>query len=69
MATVKIVITDSVDDGVMVRVESENPEIPLDSDGNPEVDNLTNAQAVGIGVVMEVGKQVGEFDFRTFFRD
>lgn len=68
MATAKIVITDSADDGVIVRVESEGPEIPLDADGNPEVDNLTNAQAIAIGAVMAVASQVGELDFRTFFR-
>lgn len=68
MATVHIVVTDSPDEHVMIRIESENPELPLDGDGNPDVDNLTNAQAFAIGVLMEISTQVGEMDWRTFLR-
>lgn len=64
MATVTITITDRPG-GAMITCESKNPPIPMASDGNPELENLTDAQAVGIGAIMAICEITGHSEFRT----
>jgi hypothetical protein len=49
-------------------VEGKNPPIPMVG-RDPDVERLTNAQAVGIGAMMAICDQVGELDFRVLLSD
>lgn len=62
MSTVTITITDSPH-GVIARVESDPP-MPIDSNGDPDVDNMTDAQAAAIlmaETLVEAGSPNSEF--------
>lgn len=64
MATVTITITDRPG-GATVVCESKDPPIPMASDGNPDIEKLTDAQSVAIGTIMAVCEMSGHSDFRT----
>lgn len=69
MATVIFTITDAPG-GVVLTFESRNPAFPIiDDEGTPDVENLTDAQAVGIGALMEVCDRLGHTDFRVLLKD
>lgn len=69
MATVVIKITDTPgENGVFTLIEG-SPDIPLDANGDPDLDNMTNAQVIAVGAMMELANQFpGNIDFRTFLR-
>lgn len=53
MARVVIEIVDGVGDQIGIKIKSQDPPIPI-KDGEPDADNLTNAQAAALLAVMEV---------------
>lgn len=69
MATVIFTITDGPG-GLVLTFESRNPAFPIvDDEGTPDAENLTDAQAVGIGALMAVCDQMGVVDFRVLLKD
>lgn len=63
MATVTMTITDAPGGGATIVVEG-NPPIPMVGE-NPDVHNLTDAQATAIGAAMAVCEMAGESDWRV----
>lgn len=68
MASAKLTITDSADGSVIVVIESDPP-IALDSDGNPIVDELSEAQAVAIGAALAISNEAQSADWRTLIKN
>lgn len=68
LATVIITITDAPGGTVNTTVESRHPPIPL-VDKRADLEKLTNAQTLAIGVVMEIADRTQETEWRTLLYD
>lgn len=66
MATIKITLADTPG-GVTTLIESD-PDIMLLDNGDPDMENLSPAQALSIAVMMQIAERF-EADWRVFFRD
>lgn len=67
MATVTLTISDQRPGDVVVRVESDPP-FGL-RDGEPDPDQLTQAQAAALFMTLALGDVSGNVDFRTLVRE